>query len=62
MDGDPCRAAQPRRRDCYIVACDGLKGLPEAVGEIWPKATVQLRRAPAYRSMGFGRARVDACE
>jgi hypothetical protein len=28
--------------DCCIVACDGLKGLPEAIGEIWPKATVQL--------------------
>jgi transposase-like protein len=25
-----------------IVACDGLKGLPDAVGEIWPLATVQL--------------------
>src|SRR5262249_53298644 len=28
--------------DCCIVACDGLKGLPEAIGEIWPQATVQL--------------------
>ena len=28
--------------DCCIVACDGLKGLPEAIGEIWPRATVQL--------------------
>jgi hypothetical protein len=24
------------------VACDGLKGLPDALGEIWPQATVQL--------------------
>ncbi len=24
------------------MACDGLKGLPEAVSEIWPLATVQL--------------------
>jgi transposase-like protein len=28
--------------DVCIVACDGLKGLPEAIGEIWPQATVQL--------------------
>jgi putative transposase len=27
--------------DVCIVACDGLKGLPEAIGEIWPAATVQ---------------------
>lgn len=25
-----------------IVACDGLKGLPESVVEIWPQATVKL--------------------
>jgi transposase-like protein len=28
--------------DVCIVACDGLKGLPDAIGEIWPLATVQL--------------------
>jgi putative transposase len=28
--------------DVCIVCCDGLKGLPEAIGEIWPQATVQL--------------------
>jgi transposase-like protein len=28
--------------DVCIVACDGLKGLPESVAEIWPLATVQL--------------------
>jgi transposase-like protein len=28
--------------DVCIVACDGLKGLPDAIGEIWPQATVQL--------------------
>ena len=28
--------------DVCILACDGLKGLPEAVAEIWPLATVQL--------------------
>jgi transposase-like protein len=28
--------------DVCIVACDGLKGLPQAIAEIWPQATVQL--------------------
>ncbi len=28
--------------DVCIAACDGLKGLPEAIAEIWPQATVQL--------------------
>jgi putative transposase len=28
--------------DVCIVACDGLKGLPDAITEIWPRATVQL--------------------
>jgi hypothetical protein len=28
--------------DVMIVACDGLKGLPESITEIWPQATVQL--------------------
>jgi putative transposase len=28
--------------DVCMVACDGLKGLPEAIAEIWPQATVQL--------------------
>ena len=27
--------------DALIVCCDGLKGLPDAVRAIWPKATVQ---------------------
>ena len=28
-------------RDVLILCCDGLKGLPESVGEVWPLATVQ---------------------
>ena len=28
--------------DVCVVACDGLKGLPEAIEETWPQATVQL--------------------
>ena len=27
--------------DVCIVACDGLKGLPDAIGEVWPLATVK---------------------
>lgn len=27
--------------DVLIVCCDGLKGLPEAIEAVWPKATVQ---------------------
>src|SRR3954453_5538035 len=29
-------------QDVCIVCCDGLTGLPDAIGMIWPKATVQL--------------------
>jgi putative transposase len=28
--------------DVCIVCCDGLTGLPEAIGVVWPQATVQL--------------------
>ncbi|WP_256371319.1 transposase [Micromonospora sp. 15K316] len=28
--------------DVCIVACDGLKGLPDTIAEIWPLAAVQL--------------------
>jgi transposase-like protein len=28
-------------RDCLIVVCDGLKGLPEAIATVWPQAIVQ---------------------
>jgi len=29
-------------QDVCIVCCDGLTGLPDAIGVIWPRATVQL--------------------
>ena len=29
-------------QDVCIVCCDGLTGLPDAIGVIWPQATVQL--------------------
>ncbi len=28
-------------KDTFFVVCDGLKGLPEVVGNVWPLATVQ---------------------
>jgi putative transposase len=28
-------------RDCLIVVCDGLKGLPQAIGQVWPQTLVQ---------------------
>jgi transposase-like protein len=28
-------------KDCCIVLCDGLNGLPEAVNRVWPRAIVQ---------------------
>ena len=31
-----------RIRDCFIVCCDGLKGLPDAIRATWPLAEVQL--------------------
>lgn len=43
-------------RDCCIVVCDGLKGLPEAVGQVWPQTIVQtcvvhlLRNSFGYAS------------
>ncbi len=27
--------------DMCMLVCDGLKGLPEAIGQIWPAAVVQ---------------------
>jgi putative transposase len=29
-------------QDCFIVCCDGLKGLPESIRATWPLADVQL--------------------
>lgn len=28
-------------RDCLIMVCDGLTGLPEAIGQVWPRTIVQ---------------------
>jgi len=43
-------------QDICIVVCDGLKGLPDSVGQVWPQALVQgcvvhlLRNSFAYAS------------
>jgi len=29
-------------RDCLILVCDGLNGLPDAVGQVWPQTVVQV--------------------
>lgn len=31
--------------DTFFLICDGLKGLPDVVGEVWPATIVQLHRA-----------------
>ncbi len=28
-------------KDTFFVVCNGLKGMPEAVGNVWPRAIVQ---------------------
>src|SRR5437764_8830280 len=28
-------------KDVFFLVCDGLKGLPEVVGNVWPQTTVQ---------------------
>ena len=28
-------------KDVFFLVCDGLKGLPEVVGNVWPLTTVQ---------------------
>jgi putative transposase len=28
-------------KDVFFVVCDGLKGLPEVVSNVWPEAIVQ---------------------
>ena len=33
--------------DVLMAVCDGLTGLPDAIGQVWPKTVVQtLRGAP----------------
>jgi putative transposase len=47
--------------DVCIACCDGLKGLPEAINQIWPQATVQqcvvhlVRASLRYAAKGHWR-------
>jgi transposase-like protein len=50
-------------RDVFFLVCDGLKGLPEVVGNVWPLTTVQdmhhppdPQHLPAGLQAGLGRA------
>ena len=53
-------------RDVLIVCCDGLKGLPEAITAVWPKAIVQtcvvhlIRNSMRYASWKDRKA-IAAC-
>ncbi|GAA2434932.1 hypothetical protein GCM10009856_52100 [Mycolicibacterium llatzerense] len=51
-------------KDVFFVVRDGLKGLPEAVSNVWPQATVQtciihlirnVRREASVLPIGGGR-------
>ena len=53
-------------RDVLIVCCDGLTGLPEAIGQVWPQAIVQtcvvhlIRNSMRYASWKDRKAIVAA--
>jgi putative transposase len=38
-------------RDTFFVVCDGLKGLPEVVGDVWPLTTLQTCIIHLIRNM-----------
>jgi putative transposase len=38
-------------RDVFFLLCDGLKGLPEVVGNVWPPAIVQTCIIHLIRNM-----------
>jgi putative transposase len=37
--------------DELMLVCDGLKRLPDAVGQVWPRTVVHLHRAPAAQQL-----------
>ncbi|MET7684344.1 transposase, partial [Streptomyces sp. NPDC005423] len=43
-----------------MLVCDGLKGLPDAVGEVWPRTVVQTCVVHLLRA-SFLDTRPDAC-
>ncbi len=46
FDSGAHRPAQPGVKDTFFVVCDGIKGLSEVVGNVWPAAIVQTWMAP----------------
>ena len=52
-------------KDVFFVVCDGLKGLPEVVGNVWPRAIVQtciihlIRNTFRLASKVLGRDQAD---
>ena len=55
--------------DILIVACDGLKGLPDAITALWPRAEVQLcvvhlltELTLLFLQVNAGAARVPRCD
>jgi hypothetical protein len=70
LDERADRPAQPGRQDVFFVVCDGLKGLPDVVTNVWPQTIVQTciihyadlwimptRSLNALCGSGFGLAR-----
>ena len=55
-----------RVEDVLMAVCDGLKGLPDAIGEVWPRTVVQtcvihlLRASFRYASRAHWDATINA--
>jgi transposase-like protein len=58
-------------QDVCIVVCDGLKGPPDAIGQVWPRAIVQTSSADTgcwrdgladHRAIGRGPVQTSAFE
>ena len=49
-------------QDIFIACVDGLKGFPQAIEAVFPKAVVQLCIVHMVRhSLNYGTKRVSAC-
>jgi putative transposase len=53
-------------RDVFILVCDGLKGLPEVIGDVWPQTIVQTSsvhtRGRRHRGAGLRRYRTATAD
>jgi putative transposase len=47
--------------DVSFLVCDGLKGLPEVVGNVWPQAIVQTPLIGLHRPHCCARRRQSCC-